>query len=58
MPRPRPIVRARLAWLLSGLMLSVVAGDWRAARRQALDVLDLLQKVLDAQSQDQSQDRR
>lgn len=46
-PRPRPFVRARLAWLLSGLMLSAVVGDWGGARRQALDVLDLLRKAVD-----------
>lgn len=47
MPRPRPFIRARLAWLLSGLMLSAVAGDWDGARRQALDVLDLLRRAID-----------
>jgi len=44
---PRPFVRARLAWLLSGLMLAVIAGDWRAARSDAIRILDLLQRVID-----------
>jgi len=49
MSKPRPFVRARLAWLLSGLMLSAVAGDWDEARRRASKIVELLQGVLEAQ---------
>lgn len=48
MPRPRPFLRAKLAWMLSGLMLAVVAGDWEAARKAAAEVLELLGKAADS----------
>lgn len=43
--RRHPLVRARLAWLLSGVMLAVAEGDWEAAGKDAAAALELLQRV-------------
>jgi hypothetical protein len=46
-----PIVRARLAWLIAGLMLAAASGDWEAARDDASKILDLILKQIDAHSE-------
>lgn len=49
-----PFVRARLAWLIAGLMLAAASGDWEAARSDALKIIDLILKQIDAQSETDS----